>query len=120
MRELLDGGVSVVWFRGADEHNPEHTARALAASLPAGFACRLIYVSPHSAGCTPDRTYVHVTDPDSAITHAWNRYAVPAAGRMFIIRPDAYIAAIVDRSDLTPESDLGAHVRAAFHMPPPD
>lgn len=120
VRELLAGGVSVVWFRGADEHHPEHAARALAASLPPGFPCRLICIAPQSPGCAPDRTYVHVTDPDAAITQAWNRPAVPAAGRMFIIRPDAYIAAIVDPPDLTPESDLGAHVRAAFHLPPPD
>ena len=66
------------------------------------------------------RRGVHVTDPDGAITQAWNRDPVPALGRMFLIRPDAYIAAIVDPSDLTPESDLGAQVRAAFRLPPPD
>jgi hypothetical protein len=112
------GGVSVVWFGGANELDPEHAAKALSAGLPSGFPCRVIYVSPESPGGTPVRAYVHVTDPDSAIARAWNGEAMPAAGRVFLTRPDAYIAAIIDPSDLTTESDLGVRVRAAFHVPP--
>ena len=118
LRELLAGYVSVVWFRGANELNPEHVAKTLSSGLPGGFPCRVICVSPDSPGGTPDRTYVHVTDPDSAIARTWNGDAVPATGRLFLIRPDAYIAAIIDPSGLTAESDLGAQVRAAFHVPP--
>jgi len=118
LRELLMGGVSVVWFGGANELDPEHAAKALSAGLPSGFPCLFIYVSPESPGGTPVRAYVHVTDPDSAIARAWNGEAMPATGRVFLIRPDAYIAAIIDPSDLTAESDLGVRVRAAFHVPP--
>jgi len=118
LRELLAGSVSVVWFRGASERSPGQAAKALRAGLPDGLPCRVICVSPDPAGCAPDQACVHVPDPDSAITQAWNGHAVPAAGRLFIIRPDAYIAAIIDPSGLTAESDLSMRVRAAFHLLP--
>jgi 3-(3-hydroxy-phenyl)propionate hydroxylase len=117
LRELLTGGISVVWFPGVSQADPGHAAKALTADLPAGFPCSLFYVSPGIPAGTPGRAYVHIPDPGNAISQAWNQGVAPATGRMFLIRPDAYIAAVIDSSCITPESDLSTHVRAAFHMP---